>query len=43
MKNINIVERFLEYVKFETTSDENSNTMPSTKSQFELAKFLVKD
>ncbi|MGO1581368.1 MAG: peptidase T [Peptoniphilaceae bacterium] len=43
MKNINIVERFLEYVKFETTSDENSNTMPSTKSQFELAKFLVKE
>lgn len=43
MKNINIVERFLEYVKFETTSDENSNTTPSTKSQFELAKFLVKE
>ncbi len=33
-------ERFLRYVKFNTKSDENSNTTPSTESQFSLARQL---
>lgn len=36
-------ERFLKYVSFETTSDENCDVTPSTKSQFELANYLVKE
>lgn len=35
-----VLERFLKYTKFETTSDENSETVPSTKGQLEFAKFL---
>lgn len=35
-----VVDRFLRYVKYETTSDENSNTTPSTKNQLEFAKIL---
>lgn len=35
-----LVERFLSYVNFETTSDEESETCPSTAGQTELAKFL---
>ncbi len=35
-----VMNRFLRYVKFETTSDENSNTVPSTKNQLEFAKIL---
>ena len=36
-------ERFLRYVKFETRSDEKSETIPSTPSQTEFAKLLKKD
>ena len=36
-------ERFLRYVKFETRSDETSNTIPSTPSQMEFAKMLKKE
>ena len=36
-------ERFLRYVKFETRSDENSETIPSTPSQIEFAKMLKKE
>lgn len=36
-------ERFLNYVKINTKSDENSSTMPSTACQFDLAKVLVKE
>ena len=36
-------ERFLRYVKFETRSDENSETIPSTPSQTEFAKMLKKE
>ncbi|OQY40924.1 MAG: peptidase T [Fusobacteriia bacterium 4572_74] len=35
-----LVERFLNYVKFDTESDENSTTCPSTKKQLKLAVFL---
>ena len=36
-----IEERFLNYVKFDTTSDPASATVPSTMKQKELARFLV--
>lgn len=36
-------ERFLNYVKFDTTSDEESFTTPSTPGQIELAKYLVEE
>lgn len=39
----NLVDRFLNYVKIETTSDESSTSVPSTKSQKEFAKTLVKE
>lgn len=37
----NLQNRLLNYVSFETTSDENSNTIPSTKIQLNLANYLV--
>lgn len=39
----NVIKKFLQYVKIETTSDENSETVPSTKTQLEFAKFLGKE
>ena len=36
-------ERFLRYVKFNTRSDEKSETIPSTPSQMEFAKMLKKE
>ncbi len=36
-------ERLLKYVKIYTTSDEDSNTVPSTARQFDLAKILVEE
>lgn len=36
-------ERFLNYVKIHTTSDENSNTTPSTRCQFDLAEILAEE
>lgn len=39
----NLTERFLKYVKIETTSDENSPTCPSTKNQLEFAKQIAND
>lgn len=38
-----LLERFLNYVKFETRSDEKSETIPSTPSQLEFAKMLKKE
>ncbi len=38
-----LVERFLSYVKVHTTSDEESNTFPSTERQIEFAKMLVEE
>ncbi|WDV45327.1 peptidase T [Clostridiaceae bacterium M8S5] len=39
----NVVERFLKYVKFDTESDEFSETCPSSKKQLNLANELVKE
>lgn len=36
-----LIPRFLDYVKVETRSDENSTTIPSTQSQVEFAKKLA--
>lgn len=36
-----VVERFLQYVTFDTTSDEDSATCPSTEKQKKLAEYLV--
>jgi tripeptide aminopeptidase len=36
-----LVSRFLKYVSFDTQSDENSQTYPSTQKQFDLANYLV--
>ena len=36
-------DRFLRYVKFETRSDEKSETIPSTPTQIEFAKILVRE
>ncbi len=38
-----LVERFLRYVVFDTQSDENSKTVPSTNSQMEFAKVLLQE
>lgn len=38
-----IVDRFLKYVSFDTQSDENSTSFPSTSKQLDLAKELVKE
>ncbi len=40
---MDIVERFIKYVKIETTSDNSSNTVPSTKEQLNLAKVVAED
>ena len=36
-----LVERFLKYVSFETTSDENSISVPSTNGQMTFARYLA--
>lgn len=38
-----VVDRFLEYIKFDTKSDEDSNSIPSTEKQLVLANKLVLD
>ncbi|WP_295139121.1 peptidase T [uncultured Catenibacterium sp.] len=38
-----IEKRFLKYVSFDTQSDENSTTSPSTEKQFDLADFLSEE
>ncbi len=38
---MNIVDRFLKYVSFCTTSDENTNMTPSTPGQMEFALYLA--
>lgn len=37
----NVVERFLKYVKFDTRSEEDSTSFPSTEKQFILARALA--
>ena len=38
-----ILDRFLKYVSFTTTSDEASNTCPSTTQQLEFGKYLAEE
>ena len=38
---MNVIDRFLKYVSFETTSDESSETCPSTAKQKLLGQYLV--
>ena len=38
-----VIEKFLNYVKIDTQSDENSTACPTTAKQHNLAKLLVKD
>ncbi len=40
---MNVTERFLKYVKVETTSSEESSTFPSTSTQVEFAKTLAEE
>ena len=40
---MNITERFLKYVSFTTTSDENTNMTPSTPGQMVFAVYLVEE
>jgi len=39
----NLVERFLKYVKVETTSDDNTGVTPSTPTQMAFAKILQQE
>jgi len=41
LANTSLVQRFLEYVKIHTTSDEHSDSFPSTERQFALARLLA--
>src|SRR5450830_122815 len=38
-----VIERFLRYIKYETTSDLESSSYPSTASQLELLKVLAEE
>lgn len=38
---MNVIDRFLKYVSFHTTSDENSGTHPSTSRQLELGRYIA--
>lgn len=38
-----LIERFLNYVKFDTQSDPHSTSMPSSKKQLKLGEYLVKE
>lgn len=40
---MNVTERFLRYVKFDTQSDELTNLTPSTPGQFKFAQALEKE
>ncbi len=40
---MNIVDRFLKYVSFCTTSDENTGMTPSTPGQMEFAQYLAQE
>ena len=40
---MNVIDRFLRYVAYHTTSDENSQSAPSTARQLELGKQLVRE
>lgn len=40
---MNIVDRFIKYVKIDTQSDENNSQTPSTQKQFDLAKEVERE
>ena len=40
---MDLIERFLKYVSFETTSDEYSTTVPSSSKELELGKYLAEE
>lgn len=40
---MNVIDRFLKYVTFDTQSDENTNTTPSTPKQMVFAKYLKEE
>lgn len=40
---MNVVDRFLQYVKFDTQSDELTNMTPSTPGQMVFAQHLEKE
>ncbi|MGN0478308.1 MAG: peptidase T, partial [Hominenteromicrobium sp.] len=40
---MSVKDRFLDYVRYDTQSDETSGTMPSTAKQKILAQRLVED
>lgn len=40
---MNLKERFLKYVSFDTQSDSSSTQVPSTKKQLDLARFLEEE
>ncbi len=40
---MNIVDRFIKYVKIDTQSDENNSLTPSTQKQFNLAKEVERE
>ena len=41
--NIDVIEKFLRYVKIDTQSDDTTGTSPSTMKQHDLAKLLYKE
>lgn len=43
MKFEGMLDMFFDYVKIDTQSDENSESFPSTKKQFDLANRIVED
>ena len=40
---MNLTERFLKYVKYDTQSDEETNLTPSTPGQYKFAQALEKE
>lgn len=40
---MDVIERFLKYVRFDTQSDEQSETVPSTEKQKALGAYLVRE
>ena len=43
MAKIDVIEKFLRYVKIDTQSDDTTGTSPSTMKQHDLAKLLAEE
>ena len=43
MKNENVLDRLLRYVKIDTQSKEDADSYPSTSKQFDLLNLLVRE